>query len=813
MADEQKLTIVVEAKDQATPVFRAVSGAMTEIGKNTKIAMTQVEKALSDAYAKVKETTDGFKKASNTAGGEVRQRIADNVSKAWAGVGKKNWTTNSTNMSEIVKNQFASSSQNYRSEKFYSNIFNQPEHYGISSAVDLAKRMTRTGSELAGDSEDSSIDKQVRKYEILASVYGKLGQAVQIAGKALDGFWQISKKTLSVIGKLGVSIAKVPISLISKGFSSLKDSIHRTNERLSRFVRQLGRIVVYRAFRAFLGEIAKGFSEGVKNLYGWSSGWEKTSKTFKASMDSMTTSLTYLRNSVAAAVEPLANYFAPVIDALVDKIVNLINTVNQFLSTISGASTWTRALKYEKAFEDGAKKAGSALKKQVFGFDELNILSDPSGKGGSTAEDYSKMFETMETALDTDSLFGRIRKNIAEGDWSGVGDALGEGLNRAFLKLKAGDIGSRIGNVIQKGILMVNAFFDKAHWGTLGKAIADQVSALFDSITPESVGKSLTNSINAIIEFAQGFLTNWVGGDTGDWLAKAINSWFDNINWGGLVQSIDLFIDDMIDFGQKFIEGFNWEQNAQRITSKVNELVSMINWDGLGATIGGFAQGLITTAKTFVTEFDWVGFANSLARLTNNMISHIDWKDLGQTVNSFVRGVLKGALEYIRDVDWEKVGESIYNFLSQIDFVGIFLDIGKLILSAIKGMLRAINAGVEASGLNNYGKGSMVGDHGNNAVVKFASGGYPTQGSMFIAGEAGAEFVGNINGKTGVMNTDQFGAVMQPTTEAIYAIGSAIVGAVNGIEMPSVRIGDRDIYKASKRGERLTGSSLVVGAR
>ena len=45
----------------------------------------------------------------------------------------------------------------------------------------------------------------------------------------------------------------------------------------------------------------------------------------------------------------------------------------------------------------------------------------------------------------------------------------------------------------------------------------------------------------------------------------------------------------------------------------------------------------------------------------------------------------------------------------------------------------------------------------------YARGGYVNQptGSLFVAGEAGAELVGNFNGRTGVANTDQI-------TDAMY---------------------------------------------
>lgn len=54
-------------------------------------------------------------------------------------------------------------------------------------------------------------------------------------------------------------------------------------------------------------------------------------------------------------------------------------------------------------------------------------------------------------------------------------------------------------------------------------------------------------------------------------------------------------------------------------------------------------------------------------------------------------------------------------------------------------------------------------------IPQYANGGVPSHGSMFIAGERGAEIVGHINGKTEVLNQSQ-------TASAIY---SAVVSAMS----------------------------------
>ena len=54
--------------------------------------------------------------------------------------------------------------------------------------------------------------------------------------------------------------------------------------------------------------------------------------------------------------------------------------------------------------------------------------------------------------------------------------------------------------------------------------------------------------------------------------------------------------------------------------------------------------------------------------------------------------------------------------------------------------------------------------HPKDKYEWFAHGGFPSMGSMFFAGESGAELVGNINGRTGVANTDQIEDAMYTAT-------------------------------------------------
>ena len=54
-------------------------------------------------------------------------------------------------------------------------------------------------------------------------------------------------------------------------------------------------------------------------------------------------------------------------------------------------------------------------------------------------------------------------------------------------------------------------------------------------------------------------------------------------------------------------------------------------------------------------------------------------------------------------------------------------------------------------------------------VRTMASGGFPKLGSEFIAGEKGAEFVGNINGKTGVASNQEITGIRDSIVETSNA--------------------------------------------
>lgn len=177
---------------------------------------------------------------------------------------------------------------------------------------------------------------------------------------------------------------------------------------LARITLQLGRMMRMKALRLIVGSLIQGFKQGLQNVYYWA---KATGDQFAVSMDTISTSMNYAKNSIGAAFSSILNLVAPHIDNLIDILVTGINYINMFFAALGGQSTYTKAKKVATEFGTaatgalgGAAGAARELKEElsVLDFDELNQLqaqptssggSGGGGGGGTPATDYADMFE------------------------------------------------------------------------------------------------------------------------------------------------------------------------------------------------------------------------------------------------------------------------------------------------------------------------------------------------------------------------------------------------------------------------------------
>lgn len=404
---------------------------------NLQIVVTAETKKAESALKNLVKTLEPFKKFAS------EMSSASGIDKMVDTNGIKNGTSALRKMSEEaakVSKQYKVTVGSYKqliamSKKLKSNSGKITDDYGITEAVkrymDARKaKMSGSGINTGGMSVpfdwekynakakrqraeiqkamfDSTLDSMFAKptstmkkqfNDILKSAGKETSQSdiLESLIKNAEQLDTVEKPLASISAKFGELKAKAKgaaksIKDLGKQMSkSFKNSV--LGETIGKVAGSLERILRYRTVNEFLKQIAKAFSEGVKNLYQYS---KAMGTDFAISMDSAATSLQYFRNSVGAMTAPILNALIPVFDSLIDRIVEGVNWLNQLFAKMTGASSWTKAIRQQKEYAEAAKDSAAAQKQLLAGFDELNVISSTGSSSGKTTPDYSGMFEEV----------------------------------------------------------------------------------------------------------------------------------------------------------------------------------------------------------------------------------------------------------------------------------------------------------------------------------------------------------------------------------------------------------------------------------
>lgn len=257
------------------------------------------------------------------------------------------------------------------------------------SELDILQMKLEAAKNKLGDLLKNGEKSDISGIANLLSAIKQLEEKIKKADKSVHSFKEGLKKS-GDIGK-----AK---------FKSIGDSI-------SNSLTMITKRVAYRAINAAISAVTNSFKDGVNAAYQYSKTMDGQ---LAKSLDSIATSMNYLKNSLGAMVAPLINMVAPAIEVLVDKFVDLLNIMNQVFARLSGASTWTKATKVATEYADAADSATAAnkkLKNSLLGIDEINALQDNSSSGsGSSGSDTNSAIAFEEVPLDISYVDGVIDK-------------------------------------------------------------------------------------------------------------------------------------------------------------------------------------------------------------------------------------------------------------------------------------------------------------------------------------------------------------------------------------------------------------------
>lgn len=426
------------------------------------------------------------------------------------------------------------------------------------------------------------------------------------ATTAVSKFNETIGSTTSKLGMYATRLATLP-------FRSLIDKIKAATKSAGNLLRSFKRIAVYRGIRSAIRMLTQGLAEGVKHLYKWAS---IVGNSFKTSMDKLSTSANYLRNSFGAMVSPIIDALVPVLDILIDRLVDAMNMINQFLATITGADTWRKATKQQREYSEETDNAADAQKRlnhQLMAFDELNNISKASGGNGGGGGKDNGVDDNTFTEEKIPDWAKAIKEAMNNGMWKTAGALLAQNINELIDGWNAEDWGKKIGEKISNGLDFYNGLMSTVNWQGLGKKVADFFDALIDEVPAESVGEAIVQKFNAAIGFLKGFTENFNWAEAGIWLVDVLVSAFTSINWKDLGELIGNLAGGLLTFLK---EGFNeLLSRKDEVLDAIGDFFSGLGWDGLvnvvelSAIVGGMKilfssvfgdKGLINSVKTSV---------------------------------------------------------------------------------------------------------------------------------------------------------------------------------------------------------------------
>ena len=387
-----------------------------------------------------------------------------------------------------------------------------------------SKKLPTAGDDITTGEASGALDETAKKAEETRQNVGEATSAVHAFRDSLRG---LGKGALSI----GKSLGKRMLGNFTK---DIKSAVSTMGNLFSSFKR----IAMYRGLRTAIKAITQGFATGVKHLYAWA---DLVGNNFKQSMDSLSTSMNYMRNSLGAMVSPIIDALAPAVDILVDKFVDLINVVNQFLATITGASSWRRAVKEQKEYADETDKAAGAQKRlnhQLMAFDELNniTVNQPSSRGSGNKDD-----EVTDGSFVVEQLpdwAKDIREAIENGMWKTAGTLLAQKLNGLIDSWDANAFGKKLGEKFQNGIDAYLGFMKTFKWNQLGIKAADFINGILSNVNPSDLGEAIVQKFNAAIGFLGGFASTLDWDALGKWVVDVLFGAINGINWEGLGDTI-----------------------------------------------------------------------------------------------------------------------------------------------------------------------------------------------------------------------------------------------------------------------------------
>lgn len=432
-----------------------------------------------------------------------------------------------------------------------------------------------------------------------------------------------------------------------------------------------------------------------------------------------------------------------------------------------------------------------------------------------------------------------------------IGEKVGQILQTTLSKIKWAELGQTISNFFVGSLKQISTAIQQINWQELGENVKTMLQNINWSEIASSVFETIGSAFGGIAAFFAGLLGEGIKGIP-EYFAPYL-SYAEEIGSnviGGIIMGIT---DALINIGNWVIENiFTPFMDAFKSAFGIHSPSTVMAEMG-GYIIEGLLNG-ITALVDKVTEIwqkmkdkaveIWNMVKEKLSEIVNNIKDNISekWENIKTTVTDKTTQLKTKALEI-----WDNIKTSITDKVTNIkdkltsilntikstwsniwnsmkDTVG---NIFNNIWSTIKGVINSILGGIEGMangivrGVNKvietlnglsfnipdwvplFGGKSWhmsIPTMGEVSIPKLATGGFVNDGQLFIANEAGPEWVSTMGGQTAVANQDQITqGIQQAAYEGMY---KAIKDSGMGNIVNKVYVGTKEINKVITKQQR-----------
>ena len=437
-------------------------------------------------------------------------------------------------------------------------------------------------------------DELVTKQETISERFSKMRDSAKKAFDALvSGFKNVGSAASKFIGKMAVTPFSLLASTAKKAFSAISSGSRQSSGFLSGFTSQLKNIVsaafVFNLIRKGFNSLVSSMKTGFSNLMIYS-------RSFANSIQSVKNSLSTLGNQMAAAFAPIVQAIIPWLNQLISVLAIAISYVSQFIAALTGKGTYIRAKKVQDSY--GASLGGTAKKEEeaADNADDMSDALDDSAKSAKKARGALAAFDDLDVLEKQDDSTDAVADKIKDLNKE-LGNLGGDGVGDLFEEVP-------IENSILDLLDWLKEMWENSDFYELGKILGEKLKEALDSIPwdeikeiARKIGKSLATLINGFIE------VEGLGASIGRTLAEALNSAFEFLN--------------------AFVHELHWDSIGEFISETINGFFQNIDWDLIYNTLVTAAKGFGDAINAFVDNLDWEEIATAISNFVNTIVDTI----------------------------------------------------------------------------------------------------------------------------------------------------------------------------------------------